>query len=237
MTLPAPPVVGERQTSTHDCGPASLASNLQWTGRTDTEVDVVDWMTANGLDKGATSPEGLFAYCRVHGIPCDWDYGNQPMTEYIPAAFARGHVVIGLHQCNGSAEPVAAGSSRVAHWRVFYGDADGSFQTMNPWEPELEAETQLEMLAADLRAHVEVMLPVAVDNTPTPNPPISVPMEDDMLYLFNAGAPGIFALYFGKYFHVTPDDLSAFEAIAVKPIQTIGAPGHAVLLATYGVPA
>jgi hypothetical protein len=67
---------------------------------------------------------------------------------------------------------------------------------------------------------------------PTPTPP-----EDpiDMLYLFNAGVAGIWCLYEGKYFHVTPDDIGAFEALASKPIQTIGAAGHAVLLATYGV--
>jgi hypothetical protein len=71
--------------------------------------------------------------------------------------------------------------------------------------------------------------------TPTPTPIVD---NEDMLYLFNTGAPGIWCLYFGKYFHVTPDDLAAFEAIATKGangelIQTIGAAGHAVLVATY----
>jgi hypothetical protein len=73
-----------------------------------------------------------------------------------------------------------------------------------------------------------------VQSAPTPPPP-SPPTEElpDMLYLFNTGALGIWCLYWGKYFHVTPDDLAAFEAIMAKPIQTIGADGHAVLLATY----
>jgi hypothetical protein len=75
---------------------------------------------------------------------------------------------------------------------------------------------------------------------PAPKPPIPqpIPQEDptDMLYLFNTGAPGIWCLYSGKYFHVTPDDIAAFEALMAKPIQTIGAVGHAVLLATYGAP-
>jgi hypothetical protein len=73
-----------------------------------------------------------------------------------------------------------------------------------------------------------------VQSAPTPPPP-SPPTEElpDMLYLFNTGALGIWCLYWGKYFHVTPDDIAAFEAIMAKPIQTIGADGHAVLLATY----
>jgi hypothetical protein len=83
-----------------------------------------------------------------------------------------------------------------------------------------------------------------VENAPTPpapQPPTSPPMEDDMLYLFNTGEPGIWCLYFGRYFHVTPDDIAAFEALAVKGsngqiIQIIGAAGHATLLATYPAP-
>jgi hypothetical protein len=69
---------------------------------------------------------------------------------------------------------------------------------------------------------------------PQPPAPVPVPTEDDMVYLFNTGEPGIYCLYWGKYFHVTPDGLAAFEALAAKPIQTIGAAEHEILLATYG---
>ena len=167
-TLAAPPVVGERQTSTHDCGPAALASNLQWAGRTDTEPDVAQWITAQGLDQGGTAASGLAKYCEMHGLAVQWDQGNQPMSTYIPAALTRGHLVIGLHQCDGLARPVARGTTRIAHWRVFYADDIGVYRTMNSWPPDLETLYQVTFAAADLRSHVEVMLPVAQGDPMTP---------------------------------------------------------------------
>jgi hypothetical protein len=82
-----------------------------------------------------------------------------------------------------------------------------------------------------------IHLPSSPPPPPAPDPqPQPIPQEDpiEMVYLFNTGAPGIWCLCWGKYFHVTPDDIAAFEALAAKPMQTIGAAGHAVLLANYG---
>lgn len=79
---------------------------------------------------------------------------------------------------------------------------------------------------------------VYVTPPPPPIPPAPIVDNESMLYLFETGEPGIWALYWGKYFHVTPDDIAAFQAVATKGangalIQTIGAEGHAILLATY----
>lgn len=69
---------------------------------------------------------------------------------------------------------------------------------------------------------------------PAPQPIIK---GDDMLYQFIVGAPinAVYALYAGRYFHVTdPADEPAFAAIAAHPPVNITAAQHAVLLATYG---
>lgn len=158
IVLPAPPVIGERQTSTHDCGPAALAASLEWAKRSDTEQGIVSWMHAHGRDETETGPADFAAYCLAFHIPNSWDYGNVPMSQYIPAAVAKGHAVLGLHQCDGGANPVPVGRSKVAHWRTFYGATDATYPNMNPWPPSLD-DTQISALAAaDLRCHFEVLL-------------------------------------------------------------------------------
>lgn len=106
---------------------------------------------------------------------------------------------------------------------------------MNPGGGYIDAASTFPSYLAASQGGCVVLPNLTPAPKPTP-PPAPIPQEESTdMYLFNTGTPGIWALYWGKYFHVTPDDLGAFEAIAVKPIQTIGAAGHAVLLATYGV--
>lgn len=186
--LAAPPLIGERQSSNHDCGPAVLAAALQWAGRTDTERQVVDWLVAHGRDSVGTGPGDFAAYCLADGgIPYSWDNGNVSMALYVDEAIAREHVVIGLHQCDGQARPVPRGSTRVAHWRLFYGVAVPNYQTMNPWPPALDTPSISALSAADLHCHFELGLlrPLA-----TPDPPTPEETEVPKLSLFIAKVQG-----------------------------------------------
>lgn len=168
MIEPDPPVVGERQIDYHECVPASLASALQSCGRGEQVQDIVNWLTAQGFDTtSGVTIEHAAAYIAALGLAYDWDDGNVAMSEYVPAALAAGYPVLGFHQCDGNANPVPVGTpGAVEHCRLFYGDDNGSYQTMNPWPPNLESVAMATMDAADVRVHLTINLAVVGGLTP-----------------------------------------------------------------------
>jgi hypothetical protein len=207
IVLPAPPAIGERQTSNHDCGPAALASILQLCGRVDSEPRIAGWMTQHNLDQGGTAASGLAAYCDAMRVPIVWDSGRVLMSQYVAAALGRGHAVLGLHQCDGNANPKPAGSTHVAHWRAFYGNARGRYQTVNPWPPALEAIGQAVLDAADLKSHLEVKLPVAgAEQEPLED--FDVPKLGLFIARLAAGGSGVFVSD-GMHFRHVPGPTTA----------------------------
>lgn len=233
IVLAAPPLIGERQTSTHDCGPSALAASLEWARHTDTELEIVSWMHAHGRDESKTGPEDFAAYCDAFKIPYTWDYGNVPMSSYIPAALARGHVVIGLHQCDGGANPVPAGKSSVAHFRTFYGATDTTYPNMNPWPPSLDDTAIAALAAADLKCHFEVML-----TRPTPaSQPVPTPQKGDPMHLYAIDDPAGDVYLFvesGAYLHVgTQEDIASFKASGATGPEPLSVETHDVFMAKY----
>lgn len=151
------PIVGERQTSTHDCVPAATASALQWGGQSVSEPEIVQWLTSRGLDTTTgVLILSINEYLTEHGWLLDSDGGSVPISQYVPAAIDAGHPVIGFFQCHGDATPAPRGSTTTAHCVCFAGYDESSYYYMDPWPPGNVAVPRSVVDAADLNVHTTI---------------------------------------------------------------------------------
>lgn len=155
-TLANPTVVGERPYSNSWCGQAAAASvATDFLGRTVLPPEIDANIPASLRISNGTTGAGLTAALNNIHVPARHVYGVA-MQTYVPQCLGQKFEFIMLHQCNGYAQPVAAGSTRIAHWRTGYGNDNNAIQNMNPWLADLESTSWPSMADADLRECVVI---------------------------------------------------------------------------------
>jgi hypothetical protein len=188
MTVLSAPTTINEETSSHPhdaCGQACVVSCVDdFTGHS-ISIDQVE-----AIHSGPTWANDLSISLARFSVPNVAHAAA--LTAVLPAALAARHRLIFLHQCDGQANPVRRGSSKIAHWRVAYGlDAAGNLYTMNPWGGFDRAWPISAYAAADLGSSVEILGVMPGDSAPDE---AQQPAEDDDMGVFgpawNSKRPG-----------------------------------------------
>ncbi len=153
VLLTAPTPFGERPYANDWCGQAAAAScATDWLQQTIGPVMIDDRIPDSMRIQGGTTGIALVTALQALGVPARGPF-RADMPTYLKYLDS-GRQSIGLHQCDGNANPVPWGTTKIAHWRRFYGLQDGTAYNMNPWTGQNEASAQANMYASDLKTFV-----------------------------------------------------------------------------------